>query len=255
MRWFQLVTCSVLVVLLGMATLAGASAIAIVNPSFEDPAFANPGEADVIQGTGDFHGWNVTSIGGSGSAAVIARILNPPVANPPTADDNVGRIVPEGLNVFCHYNDNVRELEVRQSLTAQYEANTMYTLSMDVGQYSVGQYRGYAVALASDNGTYLAGVTNNKTLFPGSAWTLGSTPAAGTWNTVTTTFTTGDSGGVIGEDIMVRFGTAGGSSAPGFRGAFDNVILTASPIPEPSTMMLVLTGLIGLVCYAWRKRR
>ncbi|MBU4273351.1 MAG: PEP-CTERM sorting domain-containing protein [Planctomycetes bacterium] len=26
-------------------------------------------------------------------------------------------------------------------------------------------------------------------------------------------------------------------------------------VPEPSTVVLLVTGLIGLLCYAWRKRR
>lgn len=29
----------------------------------------------------------------------------------------------------------------------------------------------------------------------------------------------------------------------------------APPIPEPSTLLLVTSGLVGLLCYAWRKRR
>jgi hypothetical protein len=33
---------------------------------------------------------------------------------------------------------------------------------------------------------------------------------------------------------------------------FDNFSLTTTP--EPSTIVLLLTGLIGLVVYAWRKR-
>ena len=35
---------------------------------------------------------------------------------------------------------------------------------------------------------------------------------------------------------------------------YDNVRLTGSVIPEPSTLALLATGLIGLLCYAWRKR-
>ena len=35
----------------------------------------------------------------------------------------------------------------------------------------------------------------------------------------------------------------------------DNVTLSSSPVPEPGTITLLSAGLIGLVCYAWRKRR
>ena len=32
-----------------------------------------------------------------------------------------------------------------------------------------------------------------------------------------------------------------------------SVILT--PVPEPSTLLLTATGLLGLLAYAWRRRR
>ena len=35
----------------------------------------------------------------------------------------------------------------------------------------------------------------------------------------------------------------------------DNAIVTTSAIPEPGTLTLLATGLIGLLAYAWRKRR
>lgn len=34
---------------------------------------------------------------------------------------------------------------------------------------------------------------------------------------------------------------------------YDNLAIT--PIPEPGTVMLMITGLIGLMAYAWRKRK
>jgi hypothetical protein len=37
---------------------------------------------------------------------------------------------------------------------------------------------------------------------------------------------------------------------------FANLQLSyTAPVPEPGTMALLVTGLFGLVCYAWRKRR
>lgn len=38
-----------------------------------------------------------------------------------------------------------------------------------------------------------------------------------------------------------------------FTGGYDNIMLTV--IPEPSTLVLLATGLLGLLCYAWRKQK
>lgn len=40
----------------------------------------------------------------------------------------------------------------------------------------------------------------------------------------------------------------------GLPGGIDSVLLTSSAVPEPSTVSLLASGLIGLLCYAWRKR-
>ncbi len=41
----------------------------------------------------------------------------------------------------------------------------------------------------------------------------------------------------------------------GFSGKMDNVKFSNITIPEPGTVMLLFTGLVGLLCYAWRKRK
>ena len=41
----------------------------------------------------------------------------------------------------------------------------------------------------------------------------------------------------------------------GGNGGFRMVALTGSPVPEPGTLVLAATGLIGLLAYAWRKRK
>jgi len=43
-------------------------------------------------------------------------------------------------------------------------------------------------------------------------------------------------------------------SVPGYELYYDNFRLV-NPIPEPSTLALLAAGMIGLLCYAWRKRR
>jgi hypothetical protein len=46
----------------------------------------------------------------------------------------------------------------------------------------------------------------------------------------------------------------GGSSLTYGNVGFDNLVIQA-PVPEPGTMALLTTGLVGLLCYAWRKRK
>jgi len=61
-------------------------------------------------------------------------------------------------------------------------------------------------------------------------------------------------------DFAGHFGNPGGYYAGGF--GFTNSITVgggfscnAATTPEPSTIILAASGLIGLLCYAWRKRR
>lgn len=44
------------------------------------------------------------------------------------------------------------------------------------------------------------------------------------------------------------------SGVPG-RGGFDNLVVSSPIVPEPSTATLALSSLIGLLAYAWRKRK
>ena len=53
--------------------------------------------------------------------------------------------------------------------------------------------------------------------------------------------------GVNNSGHIVGYGTIGGATH-----AF---LLTPVPTPEPSTALLALAGLAGLLAYAWRKRR
>jgi hypothetical protein len=88
-------------------------------------------------------------------------------------------------------------------------------------------------------------------------WSFGSdTPSAGTFKDYTVTFNANDyigKNGAVGGDAL-KFGIV-----LGMQDYADNVRIDehAAPVgtPEPSTLVLLAAGLMGMVAYAWRKRR
>jgi ABC-type amino acid transport substrate-binding protein len=58
-------------------------------------------------------------------------------------------------------------------------------------------------------------------------------------------------GEVDGADVDIWKLMVGSSLAPPPGG----MGLSASIVPEPGTLALLVTGLLGLLCYAWRRRR
>jgi hypothetical protein len=95
-----------------------------------------------------------------------------------------------------------------------------------------------------------------RDLADGATITLPAKTSPHTW----TTYGSGDSAvsftalagaEYIGKNVGVRI--TGGAGAWSI---FDNVYLNyTSATPEPSTLVLVVTGVLGLLAYAWRKRK
>ncbi len=59
----------------------------------------------------------------------------------------------------------------------------------------------------------------------------------------------------VGQDLYFELvnDRPGGTT---YRQTFvDDFSGTYTPIPEPGTLALLVTGLLGLLCYAWRKRK
>lgn len=68
---------------------------------------------------------------------------------------------------------------------------------------------------------------------------IGTTPSSGNWSTFTATFT--GTAANVGNDITIQL------IPTGTQANFDNVRLTESPIPEPSSMLLLGSGVLILV--------
>ena len=76
-------------------------------------------------------------------------------------------------------------------------------------------------------------------------------------------FYTDGNSSLTGKVMTLRFG-GGTSSKSGSFNMFDNIHLygkgsgvigSSVPVPEPSTIALVVTGAIGMLAYAWRRKR
>ena len=72
---------------------------------------------------------------------------------------------------------------------------------------------------------------------------------------ITTTYT--PTGADIGNSVNLGLwvNNTGMSGTGEVHYIADNVTLSRVATPEPGTCVLLVTGLLGLLCYAWRKRR
>jgi len=114
--------------------------------------------------------------------------------------------------------------------------DTVYTLSVYVGDR--GDYNDFT--------TYDFGLEAGSTLLASSGWLSNgpSSIAQGTFGLETVTFSTNST--VDPGDLTVFL------SANGLQGDFTDVSLTATPTPEPSSLILLLIGLAGMGL-AWKR--
>lgn len=129
-----------------------------------------------------------------------------------------------------------------QTLATTFAANTTYILTADVSLRN-GLSLGDVQLNLLDNGTPVSGEVANFT-----------PPTAGNTSVYTLTFTTGASGGPIGDPIGIQLqDSATGSGI--YQALFNGVALnTPSPTPEPASMVLVGLGLGGLALLRARRR-
>jgi hypothetical protein len=136
---------------------------------------------------------------------------------------------PDG-NIVAYSNGGT----ISQILGASLLANTTYTLSVDVGHRLDGLVNNYAIALFA-GGTLLNALPGSNGVIP-----------IGTFADESLSYT---SGGVNlpSGNLMIVLASAGSQVD------FDNVRLSAAPVPEPGTLALLATGL-GLVFLVLRRR-
>jgi len=197
--------------------------LSIQNPSFEDFVLADGGwmtEGGGLVG----YGWN-TDPEPYTTGSLWVGAFNPNAAQHPGG-------APDGVNVAYSAGPTIY-----QTLGDVLTANTEYTLLVDIG-YSIGaSFMGYHVRLLA-GGSLLAEDNNSEAVW------------AGSFSTSVVTYTALPGDPLLGQPLEIRLDIA--NPGEGNETNFDNVRLSA--IPEPTTALLLATGLAGLAV-AGRRRR
>jgi len=218
-----------LLTVLGVCLAVGAAQavpVSVLNPGFEDPAL------DVGGFTSALPGWNIAS-----GAAGIIRVTTGADPDYPLggySDLNAAYSgpTPDAGSMFYQW----------LGVTAL--ADTRYTLSVQVGDRSISLWNTtlpeqVRVELHTASGWALTPVA-----------ALSSTPTPADGEMVTWPQVFDISAELAGQDLAIVLGSNDSRSFPPGPGAqvqFDDVALDVSPIPEPMTATLLISGIGGLV--------
>lgn len=214
---------------LALATTTQAALLTITNSSFENPDAANG--TFVGSQTAGPAGWTVYNTGPTNNNRFFG-------VWDPTSTLSFDFPLPQGQQVGVVFLDDTIGLEagLQQTLSNTLQLSTAYTLNVAVGnfRFTIGDpwnfvgFPGYRVDLMAGS-TILS--SDNNTL----------TPNEGQFLTSTVSFTTGLSHPNAGQLLRIRLVSLNGS---GVEVNFDNVLLDATAIPEPSTTTAVFGGII-----------
>jgi len=204
-----------------MAAFAGSvTIIPVDNPSFEDVSGSPPPFPDKCDGRGctfrlDGHipGWVGPTLSG---------LLRPSIG--PTAPATFSSFAPGGGKISALSDEGT----VAQTVGETVQEGLIYTLTVEIGHSRHHRFAGSADLLVGGT-TFMA---------------RGTTPPQGEWSTFTATFTGTTAN--AGDPITIQLNSSGKD------GNFDNVNLTATPVPEPGTLGMLGTGRIGLAGLARR---
>jgi hypothetical protein len=119
---------------------------------------------------------------------------------------------------------------IYQVLSATVQPDATYTLQVDIGNRND--------LPASGSAYFVIGGTD--------ILATGTPATDGNWSTYTATFTCVDTCSQVGDSIEILLGSSGS------QGDFDNVSISVS-VPEPSALLMLVLGLIGLVAFGWRR--
>ena len=226
--------------IIGWTQLSGSSKSVVYNPT-----------SDVIYGAG---GQNLPT-------PIFPSDLGTPnclVGSPGNPDSFVAK--PDGANVLaCYQADMMNQaIHVYDSPGTLYTtaAHQTYVMTWEFGvpaaRYNNGS--GYTVGCFYGNTSAFCWI-NNDTNFDTTHTSGHYSESAGYMYQFSWSFTTDSSSkNYTGKNISLRFG--GGTTAGTAQyNLWDNVHLYANVVPEPSTTALLVTSALGMLAYAWRRKR
>jgi hypothetical protein len=232
-----------------LAGSASATPVTITNPSFQSDVLADGADSGAAT-----TGWLGYADGGC-TAGAWGGAINPTSSQFTNADLNGTPLGADGsntLDILLGTSGDIGTIRQDLSPTDTLKAGT-YTLTIAVGAE-------FASAKAASNyyfGLYTPGGTNL-----GAVEGYGADLTAGQLVEKSLSIVVASDNPNLGQALQVRLGGGWPLNTPTDPEItrtvhFDNVRLdfVAAPTPEPGTIVLLTTGLFGLLAYAWRKRK
>jgi hypothetical protein len=217
--------------LTGISGLVSAAPVSILNPSFESanlPLVGNGTFSQLIAGStifasgGTLDGWMAGANTSNSAAGGFA---------PSPGGNNWTSSWWQGSNVAYVQLSGPGVVSLGQALPDTLQNDTMYTLTVDVGRRIFTPNFSYEIQLYA--GTTLVASASNLTL------------ASNSFGTDAAVYSSGSNNALAGQNLGIVL-TAFTNGATFTEAFFDNVRLdavSASAIPEPGTIGLVLSGL------------
>lgn len=212
--------------------------IDVVNPSFEDIT----GETPVSVFTfGPLPGWDLydpadITDGGAGSSFFIGTLTPGEVPSQPGVFQNFPDGASDGERVALAFNfdgtGDAGEYGIQQTLATTLEANTLYTLSVDIGNIATGVSESGQTFFLDGNPGYRVDFLAGETLLTSDDSTLTGAIAEGEFGTSVVTFEAPADHAQLGETLTIRLvnlnETALVPAGNDLEIDFDNVRLTAT---------------------------
>ena len=209
----------------------------IANPSFEQP-FIPPGIDMLSTPTG----WLAYSPGGGHPATINSSGSPSRMPNGAVAGNQAG-----------WFDIEANSLPVGNTANAMYQPGAITCQAGMV--YTVSLYNGFDAVKATEGAVHGGSVIqlfDDTWTEVGSMTFLAGSAGPGQWVYDEFSVSTADNPGLVNKGINFRIGPMSAGALES-NNLWDNVVIDASPVPEPSTLMLLTAGLFGFLACRRRK--